>query len=98
MFTDPITEKAVYMFICGSFQDLVTLYLWKSDHKLTISAKLQTLVLMQNSKINSIDYGTSIHRLYTTTKSRKRPDNKLHNLLHGFKSEHLYFCLPLILT
>ena len=44
----------------GSFQDLVTLYIWKSDHKWTISAKLQTLVLMQNSK-NKLYWQRDIH-------------------------------------
>ena len=44
----------------GSFQDLVPLYLWKSDHKWTISAKLQTLVLMQNSK-NKLNWLWDIH-------------------------------------
>ena len=44
----------------GSFQDLVTLYFWKSDHKWTISAKLQTLVLMQNSK-NKLNWPWDIH-------------------------------------
>ena len=44
----------------GSFQDLVTLYLWKSGHKWTISDKLQTLVLMQNSK-NKLNWLWDIH-------------------------------------
>ena len=52
-------EDSICLF-CGSFQDQVTLYLWKSDHKWTISAKIQTLVLMQNSK-NKLNVLWGIH-------------------------------------